>query len=99
MARLPDVAGESQQPVPQPSGSVATYEPPNWRQVGMAGQIISGGGRGQGRAAHTVAATNERQDALVAQSAGNALQQQRITQEFDPKVGFRNAKEGGAVGQ
>lgn len=99
MARLPDIAGESQQPTPQPTGGVAAYEPPNWRQVGMAGQVISGAGRDLEEAANTVAATNERQDSLVAQSAANVLQQQRITQEFDPQAGFRNAKEGQAVGQ
>jgi len=99
MARIPDVAGESQQPVPQPSGGVATYEPPNWRQVGMAGQIVSGAGRELEQASEIVAATNERQDTLDAQAAANQLQQQRITQEFDPQTGFRNAKQGQAVGQ
>lgn len=99
MARLPDIAGEAQQPVPQPSAGVASYEPPNWRQVGMAGQVISGAGRDMEEAANTVAMSNERQDAITATAAANRVQQARITREFDPNTGFRNAKEGQAVGQ
>lgn len=98
MATLPDLT-TSERPVPQPSGGIAAYEPPNWRQVGMAGQIVSSAGHELGQAADIVARTNDRQDALVAQSAANNLQQARITQEFDPQTGFRNVKEGNAVGQ
>ena len=99
MARLPDVAGESQQPAPQPSGGVASYEPPNWRQVGMAGQIISSAGRDFGEAANMVSATNSAQDSMSAMAAGNSLKKAGINQEFDAKTGFRNAREGAAVGQ
>lgn len=65
----------------------------------MSGQIIAGAGRDLEEASNVLAATNERQDALVAQDAANKLQQARISQEFDPNTGFRNAKEGNAVGQ
>lgn len=97
MATLPDISGE-QRPVPQ-SGGVASYEPPNWRQVGMAGQFISGAGHNLEEAANTIAATNERQDNLVAQSAANTLSQVAVKQQFDPKDGWANAKEAQAVGK
>lgn len=99
MATLPDVQAQSQQSVPQPAGGVAAYEPPNWRQVGMAGETIARSGRDLEEASNVVAATNERQDAITAQAAGNALAQQRIDLEFNQDSGFRNAKEGQAVGQ
>ena len=78
MATLPDVQGQTQQPVPQAGGGVATYEPPNWRQVGMAGETIARSGRDLEEASNLVAATNDRQDTINAQAAGNALAQQRI---------------------
>ena len=99
MATLPDVQGQSQQPVPQAGGGVATYEPPNWRQVGMAGETIARSGRDLEDASNVVAATNANQDQKVAQAAGNALAQQRVDLEFNTDTGFRNAKEGQAVGQ
>ncbi|CAB5220649.1 LT_GEWL domain containing protein [uncultured Caudovirales phage] len=99
MATLPDVQGQTQQPVPQAGGGVASYEPPNWRQVGMAGETISRSGRDLEEASNLVAATNANQDQKVAQAAGNALAQQRVSLEFDQNTGFRNAKEGQAVGQ
>ena len=98
MATLPDVQGQSQQPVPQAPTGTAGYEPPNWRQVGMAGEAISRGGQNLEEASNLVAATNERQDAIVAQDASNKLAQQRIDLEFNTDTGFRNAKEGQAVG-
>lgn len=98
MAQLPDVAALGERPTPQPAGGTASYEPPNWRQVGMGGQIIAQGGHDLEEAAGILAATNDRQDFKVAQAATNSLQQVRTTQEFDPSVGFRNAKEGQAVG-
>lgn len=99
MAQLPDGPSLGERPVPQDSGAVASYEPPNWRQVGLAGQEISGAGRDLEEAANTVATTNDRQDGLVAQAASNSLQATRTQQQYDPKTGFANVKEGGAVGQ
>lgn len=96
---IPDVEGQSQQPVPQSGGGVAAYEPPNWRQVGMAGEAVARSGRDLEEASNMVAATNERQDGLIAQSASNQLAQQRITQEFDAKSGFRSVQGANAVGQ
>ena len=65
----------------------------------MAGETIARSGRDLEEASNVVAATNERQDAISAQAAGNALAQQRINLEFNQDTGFRNAKEGQAVGQ
>lgn len=98
MPTLPDVTALPQG-APQPAGGVATYEPPNWRQVGMAGQEISGAGRDMEQAADTIAQTNERQDTMVAQSAANSLRQTTAALQYDPNNGFANVKEGGAVGQ
>lgn len=97
MAVLPDIAGQAE-PTPQ-SGGVAEYAPPNWRQVGMAGQFISGAGHNMEEAANTIAATNERQDNLFAQNAAAQLQNASVRQQFDPKTGWANQKEGNAVGK
>lgn len=99
MAALPDVTAFSGNAVPQPARGVAGYEPPNWRQVGMAGQEVNSAGRDLESAADTIAATNERQDALVAQSAANSLRMASTTLQYDPTNGFASVKEGGAVGQ
>jgi hypothetical protein len=99
MAQLPDAAALGERPVPQGAGSVASYEPPNWRQVGMSGQFVQGAGRDLEEASQVVAATNERQDQIVAQAAANNLQQKATVLEFDPDKGFRNAREGNAVGK
>ena len=98
MPTLPDVNSISQGS-PQPSGGIAAYDPPNWRQVGMAGQEISGAGRDLEQAADTIAQTNARQDEIVAQSAANSLRQATVSLQYDPNNGFANVKEGGAVGQ
>jgi soluble lytic murein transglycosylase-like protein len=99
MAQLPDAAALGERPVPQSAGAVAQYEPPNWRQVGMSGQIIQGAGRDLEEASQVIAATNDRQDQIVAQAAANNLQQKATQFEFDPSKGFRNQKEGNAVGK
>ena len=65
----------------------------------MAGETIARSGRDLEEASNVVAATNEHQDAISVQAAGNALAQQRINLEFNQDTGFRNAKEGQAVGQ
>ena len=65
----------------------------------MAGETIARSGRDLEEASNVVAATNANQDQKVAQAAGNALAQQRVSLEFDQNTGFRNAKEGQAVGQ
>lgn len=99
MPTLPDVNSFGGGGTPQPTGGVATYEPPNWRQVGMAGQEISGAGRDLEQAADTIAQTNERQDSLIAQSAANSLHAASINLQYDPTSGFANVKEGGTIGQ
>ncbi len=99
MATLPDAAALGERPVPQPTGAVARYEPPNWRQVGMAGQAVSGAGRDLEETSNILAATQDRQDQIVAQSAANSLNQQAVKQQYDPKDGWANAKEGQTVGQ
>lgn len=65
----------------------------------MGGQILAGAGSELEQAAQTVAATNDMQDQRTAQAAANSLQQQSTVFEFDPATGFRNAKEGNAVGK
>lgn len=99
MATLPDVAGSSRAPTPQPAGGVASFEPVNWRQVGMVGGILSSAGADVDRASRIVEQTNDQQDAITARAAANQLDQARVAAEFDPQSGFRNAKEGQAVGK
>lgn len=98
MPTLPDVNSFSGG-TPQPASGVAAFEPPNWRQVGMAGQEISGAGKDLEQAADTISQTNDRQDTIVAQSAANSLRAATISLQYDPTNGFANVKEGGTVGQ
>jgi hypothetical protein len=99
MPRLPDYTALGDAPTPQPAGGIASYDPGNARMVGLAGQELSGAGRDLEDASNIVAATNQRQDEIVARGAANQLQQGAITAEFDPNKGFRNVKGGNAVGQ
>lgn len=98
MATLPDIPSFGGGGTPQPASGVAGYEPPNWRQVGVAGQEISGAGRDLEQAADTIAQTNERQDSLIAQSAANSLHSASINLQYDPTNGFASVKEGGTIG-
>lgn len=97
MATLPDANALGERPVPQGGQGVATFEPPNWRQVGMVGQTVQQSGRDLEEASNIVTAATERQDESVAQNAVNALTQARTNLEFDPNAGFRNLKEGQVV--
>lgn len=99
MPTLPDVNSFGGGAAPQPASGVAGYEPPNWRQVGMAGDEVASAGRDLESAADTIAQTNERQDAIVAQSAVNSLRQASVSLQYDPNNGFASVKEGGTVGQ
>ncbi len=96
MATLPDVAGSSRSQGPRPSLGVASYEPP---QVGgMAAQAMRQGGAELQQAADIIAATNARQDEIVARSKINALDQDVMSLEFDTEKGYRSARESAAVG-
>jgi hypothetical protein len=75
---------------------VAGYAPP---QLDTSGQAMRSAGAEVQQAADIIAATNARQDAMVAQSSLNSLQSSMVSLEFDTQKGFRNAKEGAAVGQ
>lgn len=97
MANIPD-AQALPQAQPQPAGGIAAFEPPNWRQVGMVGQTIQEAGSKLDQASDIIAQANARQDDLMAQSASNSLTSERVNLQFDPKIGFANAKEGQAVG-
>ena len=90
MATLPDVQAGSAAPAPAPALGTAGYEPPNWRQVGMAGQLVSQGGQQLEQAASIVQQTNQAQDEVFVKAAGNALATQHMSMEFDPKSGYRN---------
>ena len=70
MPKLPDV-GLSNPGSPQPTGGVATYGTPNSR--GVVGQTLVSAGRDMEQASQIIAATNERQDEIVARDAANKL--------------------------
>jgi hypothetical protein len=99
MPQLPDFTSLGERPTPQPAGGVASFEPGNPRMVGVAGDQLARAGTEIEGASDIVAATNLRQDDLVAQDAANKLKQAAITQEFDPQQGFRNVQGGNAVGK
>lgn len=97
MPAIPDFTALPQA-VPQPAGGTAAFEPPNWRQVGMAGESVASAGRTLESASDIVAQANARQDDLVAQAGGNTLAQTKTRLQWDPKIGFANVLEGNAVG-
>jgi hypothetical protein len=99
MAKLPDFTALGSEPAPSVPQGVASYEPGNPRYVGVEGSEMAQAGREVQGAAEIFAAMNARQDEIVAQDAGNKLQQASITAEFDPNTGFRNVRGGNAVGQ
>jgi hypothetical protein len=91
---LPDLT-QTAAPVPRAAGGVAAYSP----KQNQVGQIMRASAGDLADAANIVAATNDRQDAIVAQAAANNLQAARTEAEFDPQAGFRSRKEGQAVGK
>lgn len=97
MATLPDFTA-LQKAAPQPSLGTAEYQPPNWRQVGAAGQIVADSGRTLDQAGEVMAQANQRQDEIVAQSAGNTMSSSRARLQFDPEMGFANVHEQNALG-
>jgi hypothetical protein len=99
MPTLPDFTSLGERPTPQPSGGIASFEPGNPRMVGIAGDQLAHAGTEIEGASDIVAATNMRQDDMVAQDAANKLKQAAITQEYDPQQGFRNVQGGNAVGK
>lgn len=96
---LPDETALGQRPSPKPAQQIADFTPPNWRLAGAAGQELSGAGQALQQAGQIVANTNTQYDAIAADNALNSLQQQRATLEFDPQVGYTQAKGANAVGQ
>jgi hypothetical protein len=98
MAQLPDYTALGERPTPQPASGVAEYAPPNWRQVGMAGQVVSAGGRDLQEASGMVAAASDQQDQRVALAAANQLKASQLALEQDPTNGFRNIKGNGVIG-
>lgn len=93
--RLPDAASLGERPSPQPAAGVASYRPLR----DNLDQVLAPAAEDIHRAGAIVEETNRRQDSIAAEAALNRLQEARVTLEFDPKAGFRNAKEGQAVGQ
>lgn len=98
MAILPTYQDLGERPVPTGSQNVATYEPPNWRQIGVAGENLSGAGREMENVAQIVQQTNQKQDQVSAMSAFNTLQAKRLALESDPEKGFANVKGNAVVG-
>lgn len=96
MARLPDFQDLGQRPgLPGGSGNVARLEVPR----DQLGESLSQAGRTLQDSAQIIDRTNEQQDRIAADAALNALNEQSVTLQFDPKAGFRNAKGAAAVGQ
>lgn len=96
---LPDATALGERPAPQPNRQVASYEPPNFRTVGVAGQMVQGAGSELTQASQIIEQTNAKYDAIAADNALNQLQDRRSSLEFDPQTGFTAAKGANAVGQ
>lgn len=94
MAVMPD-ASNIPGAVPQPGGGVASYNPGAWRGLNSANESLSEAGHSLSDAAATIAATNERQDMMVAQGTSNAL----AKQQQDMHAQAMSVKGGGAVGK
>lgn len=97
MARLPDAADLGERPSVRTGGGIASYSPTNpgagiARELGNAARELD-------QASAIVEATNAEQDRMAAESAMNELQRRRVDLEFNTESGFRNAKQGAAVGR
>lgn len=95
MPRLPDYTALGERPTPSPARGVASYSPadPTTFSRGM-----TAAGREMEQAANIIAATNDRQDRMVAEAALNQLQARRLELEMGDD-GFQNVRGAGAVGQ
>lgn len=99
MAILPDSTALGERPQIQPRASVATYDLPNYRTAGMAGQDIEGAGNALSQAGAIIEQTNQKYDAISAEDAFNQLKEKAGALQFDPQTGFAQARGGNAVGQ
>ena len=99
MAVLPDATALGERPQIQPRTSVASYELPNMRTAGMAGQQIEGAGNALLQAGSIIEQTNQKYDAISAEDAFNQLKEKAGALQFDPQSGFAQARGGNAVGQ
>ncbi len=92
----PEQLGEGQKF--NPGTGVATYEPPNWRTLGLAGQLVEKTGGEVEQAAQVMGQLNARQDDYVAQDAANKLRAAAVGLQVDPDTGFENKRGGEVVG-
>lgn len=94
MPKLPDFTALGESPTPTPAGGASTYTPVS--QAAAAQNLVSGG-KEMEEAASIVAATNQRQDLMVAEAAINQLHSQRLDLEAGDQ-GFSKVRGGGVVG-
>jgi hypothetical protein len=99
MAILPDSTALGERPQIQPRTSVASYDLPNLRTAGMAGQQLERAGNELSQAGSIIEQTNQKYDAISAEDAFNKLKEQAGALQFDPQTGFAQARGGNAVGQ
>lgn len=94
MPRLPDYTALGERPVPQPAGGVAGYQPADpttfSRGMGAAARDLQ-------EASEILAATNQRQDQMIAEAAINQLQARRLELEMG-EGGFQTQRGAVAVG-
>ena len=92
----PEQLGEAQKF--NPATGLATYEPPNWRTLGLAGQLVEKTGSEVQQAGDVLQQMNARQDDYVAQDAANKLKAAATGLMVDPETGFANKKGAEVVG-
>ena len=83
---------------PQDGSGVATYEGPNWRTLGLAGQLTEKTGGEMQAAAASQQQLNAKQDEYMAQDAANKLKAAAVGLEVDPETGYMSKKGGDVVG-
>src|SRR6185295_8020010 len=93
MATIPDISAIGGSAVPRPTLDVAVARP----QQSDAGRIMSGIGRDIEDASSTIAETNARQDAIMAQAKSNQLAS-AVTDLRLGQDGFAGVRGAGAVG-
>ncbi len=96
MATLPDERALGERPIPQGPNSVASYSVPG---ASNRGSIMAGAGNEIQQAGQIIEQTNKKWDAISAEDAFNKLKQKSASLEFDPQLGFKNARGANAVGQ
>lgn len=99
MPKLPDFQDLGERQTPQPTSNVVSLNTQGGRGTQALASGMVGAGQDLQAASEIVGKTNYRQDQMVAESALNQLQKDRLGMEADERTGFKNVRGAAVVGQ